>query len=136
MQSTWSASWKSSEIITTKTAFTNRSVAARQENDLANRRLPMQFLITTLGGTIAADCSRCQSQRNYEFAMDTVFISHATPHDNDFVRWLGTRLASADDAGPLLSCSLTRSVRRMRCRTTTVAQTCYPETVLPPPNGA
>jgi hypothetical protein len=22
---------------------------------------------------------------------DTVFISHATPHDNDFVRWLGTR---------------------------------------------
>jgi hypothetical protein len=23
---------------------------------------------------------------------DTVFISHATPHDNDFVRWLGTRL--------------------------------------------
>ncbi len=35
-----------------------------------NRRLPMQFLITTLGGAIAADCSRCQSQRNYEFAMD------------------------------------------------------------------
>src|ERR1700730_6293015 len=24
----------------------------------------------------------------------TVFISHATPHDNDFVRWLGTRLTS------------------------------------------
>src|SRR5262249_747685 len=23
---------------------------------------------------------------------DTVFISHSTPHDNDFVRWLGTRL--------------------------------------------
>jgi hypothetical protein len=23
---------------------------------------------------------------------DTVFISHATPHDNDFVRWVGTRL--------------------------------------------
>jgi hypothetical protein len=23
---------------------------------------------------------------------DTVFISHATPHDNDFVRWLGARL--------------------------------------------
>jgi hypothetical protein len=23
---------------------------------------------------------------------DTVFISHATPDDNDFVRWLGTRL--------------------------------------------
>jgi hypothetical protein len=27
-------------------------------------------LITTLGGTIAAVCSSCQSQRNYEFAMD------------------------------------------------------------------
>jgi hypothetical protein len=25
-------------------------------------------LITTFGGTIAAVCSRCQSQRNYEFA--------------------------------------------------------------------
>ncbi len=23
---------------------------------------------------------------------DTVFISHATPHDNNFVRWLGTKL--------------------------------------------
>jgi DNA invertase Pin-like site-specific DNA recombinase len=28
----------------------------------------MPSLITTLGGTIAAVCSRCQSQRNYEFA--------------------------------------------------------------------
>jgi hypothetical protein len=27
-------------------------------------------LITTLGAIIAAACSRCQSQRNYEFAMD------------------------------------------------------------------
>jgi hypothetical protein len=26
-------------------------------------------LITTLGGTIAAVCSRCRSRRNYEFAM-------------------------------------------------------------------
>ena len=24
---------------------------------------------------------------------DTIFISHATPDDNDFVRWLGNRLA-------------------------------------------
>src|SRR6266436_5883554 len=71
MQSIWSESWKSSEFITTKIAFTNRSVAALQENDLANRRPPMQSLITTLGGTIAAVCSRCQSQRNYEFAMDS-----------------------------------------------------------------
>ena len=31
----------------------------------------MPSLIITLGGTIAAVCSRCQSQRNYEFAMDT-----------------------------------------------------------------
>ena len=68
----------SSEIITTTIAFTSRSVAARQENDLANRRLPMQFLITTLGGPIAADCSRCQSQRNYEFAMDR-FHGKGTP---------------------------------------------------------
>ena len=30
----------------------------------------MPSLTTTLGGTIAAVCSRCQSQRNYEFAMD------------------------------------------------------------------
>jgi hypothetical protein len=30
----------------------------------------MPSLIITLGGTIAAVCSRCQSQRNYEFAMD------------------------------------------------------------------
>jgi hypothetical protein len=32
----------------------------------------MPSLIITLGGTIAAVCSRCQSQRNYEFAMDRV----------------------------------------------------------------
>ena len=36
-----------------------------------NRRPPMPSLITTLGGTIAAVYSRCQSQRNYEFAMHT-----------------------------------------------------------------
>src|SRR5713101_5203942 len=70
MQSIWSESWKSSEFITTKIAFTSRSVAALQENDLANRYPPMPCLTTTLGGTIAAVCFRCQSQRNYEFAMD------------------------------------------------------------------
>ena len=69
--STWSESWKNSEMITTKIAFTNRSVAALQESDRANPRPPMPSLITTLGGTIAAVCSRCQSRRNYEFAMDT-----------------------------------------------------------------
>jgi hypothetical protein len=47
---------------------TSRSVAALQENDLASRRPPMPSLITTLGGTIAAVCSKCQSQRNYDFA--------------------------------------------------------------------
>ena len=39
---------------------------------MANRRPTMPSLITTLGGIIAAVCSRCQSQRNYEFAMDTL----------------------------------------------------------------
>jgi len=57
--------------------FTSRSVAALLENDLANRRLPMLCLITTLGGTIAAGCSRCQSRLNYEFAMDR---PHRHPH--------------------------------------------------------
>ena len=65
-----------SEFITTGIAFTSRSVAALRENDLANRRPPMQFLITTLGGTIAADCSKCQWQRNYEFAVDRVSSRH------------------------------------------------------------
>ena len=45
-------------------------MAALQENDLANRYPPMPSLTTTLGGTIAAVCFRCQSQRNYEFPMD------------------------------------------------------------------
>src|SRR6266446_3422268 len=54
MQSIWSESWKSSEFITTKIAFTRRSVAALQENDLANRYPPMPSLTTTLGGTTAA----------------------------------------------------------------------------------
>jgi hypothetical protein len=33
-------------------------------------------------------------QARYQLLMtrDTVFISHANPHDNDFVRWLGARL--------------------------------------------
>jgi hypothetical protein len=39
--------------------------------NLANRCPPMPSFITTLGGTIAAVCSRCQSRRNYEFAIDT-----------------------------------------------------------------
>ena len=52
------------EFITTGIAFTSRSVVALQEKDLANRRPPMPSLITTLGGTIAAVCSRCQSRRN------------------------------------------------------------------------
>jgi hypothetical protein len=60
MQSIWSESWKSSEFITTKIAFTSRSVAALQENDLANRYPPMPSLTTMLGGTIAAVCFRCQ----------------------------------------------------------------------------
>ena len=47
-------------------------MAALREKNLANRRPTMPSLITTLGGIIAAVCSRCQSQRNYEFAMDTL----------------------------------------------------------------
>src|SRR5262245_13481281 len=62
--STWGESLKSSEIITMKIAFTSRSVAALQENDLANRRPPTPSLTTTRGGTIAAVYSRCQSQRD------------------------------------------------------------------------
>jgi len=46
-----------------KIAFTSRSAAALRENDLANRRPPMPSLTTTRGGTIAAVCSRCRSQR-------------------------------------------------------------------------
>src|SRR5262249_27569268 len=64
--------WKSSGFTTTKVAFTSRSQAARQENDPANRHLLMQFLITTVGGSIAAVCSRCQSPLNYEFAMEVL----------------------------------------------------------------
>jgi hypothetical protein len=75
MQSIWSESWKSSEFITMKIAFTRRSVAALQENDLANRYPPMPSLTITLGGTIAAVCFRCQSQRNYEFAMDMLYLT-------------------------------------------------------------
>jgi putative transposase len=57
-------------IITTSIAFTSRSMAARRESDLANRRPPVLSLLATLGSTIAAGCSRCRSWRNYEFAMD------------------------------------------------------------------
>src|SRR5437762_3329218 len=64
-----------SEIITTKVAFTSRSVAALQEKDLANRRPSMPSLTTTLGGTIAAVCSRCRSRHNYEFAMHRIIAS-------------------------------------------------------------
>jgi hypothetical protein len=64
MQSTWGESWKSSEIITTKIAFTSRSVAALRENDLANRRPPMPSLITTRS---VPDADRSVI---YEFARD------------------------------------------------------------------
>jgi len=72
-------SWKSSENTTTKIAFTSRSVAALRENDLANRRPTIRSLITMLGGTIAAVCSRCQSQHNYEFAMDRLIWLFSRP---------------------------------------------------------
>jgi hypothetical protein len=78
-QSTWSESWKSSEFITTGLAFTSRSVAALQEKDPENRRPPMPSLIITIGGTIAAVCSRCQSQHNYEFAMDRLIWLFSRP---------------------------------------------------------
>ena len=45
-------------------------MVGHRREDLANRRPPMASLITTLGGIIAVVCSRCQSQRNYGFAMD------------------------------------------------------------------
>jgi putative transposase len=47
---------------------------ALQEKDLASRLPPRLSLITMLGGTIAVVYSRCRSQRNYEFAMDKVYI--------------------------------------------------------------
>ena len=64
------------------TVFTSRSVAALRENDLANHRPRMLPLITTLGGTIAAVCSRCRSRRNYEFAMHRrhLHYSHCGVH--------------------------------------------------------
>src|SRR5450759_5212410 len=83
MQSTWSESWTSSEFITTKIAFISRSVAVLQEKDLANRRPPMPSLITTLGGTIAAVCTRCRSQRNLRIrhgqAPDRALRGHRRP---------------------------------------------------------
>jgi class 3 adenylate cyclase len=45
-----------------------------REKDLANRRPPMPSLITMLGGTIAAVCSRCQLQRK------TTIIAPSTSH--------------------------------------------------------
>jgi hypothetical protein len=63
-------------------------VAALPENDLANRYPPMPSLTTTLGGTIAAVCFRCQSQRNYEFAMDT----QLPPFSIGFVSLIGVML--------------------------------------------
>ena len=59
------------EFVNPRKNGAGRSVAALRENDLANRRPPVPSLTTTLGGTIAAVCSRCRPQRNYEFAMDT-----------------------------------------------------------------
>jgi len=38
--------------------------------------------------------SRLQPTHAGEMNRDTIFISHATPHDNDFVRWLGERLTA------------------------------------------
>jgi hypothetical protein len=40
-------------------------MVALRENDLANCRPPLPSLTTTRGGTIAAVCSRCRSQRNF-----------------------------------------------------------------------
>ena len=63
-------------------------MAALRENDLANRRPPLPSLLTTLGGTIAAVCSRCRSRRNLrirhgqEIGADyTDMIYAATPEE-------------------------------------------------------
>jgi putative transposase len=47
----------------------HRSMAVRPENALACRRPPLPSLPATRGGTIAVVCCRCQSRRDYEFAM-------------------------------------------------------------------
>ena len=48
----------------------------------------MPSLITTLGGTIAAVCSRCQSQRNYDLPW-TGFIYNSVPFGMNFQQTLG-----------------------------------------------
>ena len=76
-------------------------MAALQEKDLANRRQTMPSLITTLGGIIAAVCSRCQSQRNYEFAMDRLnIVEPAEPARAGAQSAKVVNLASWSDANP------------------------------------
>jgi hypothetical protein len=70
---------KSSELITTTIAFTNRSAGALRENDLASRRLPPRVsLPTTPGGAIAVASSKCRSRRNLRIrhAQDAVHAEH------------------------------------------------------------
>jgi hypothetical protein len=50
-------------------------VAALRENDLANHHPSLPSLTTTRGGTIAAVCSRCRSQRNLRFRHGQVEIT-------------------------------------------------------------
>ena len=61
----------------------------RIENHLWRRE--GQSLITTLGGTIAAACSRCQSQRNYEFATHSRQIPYCSwnPFDPALIERFG-----------------------------------------------
>src|SRR5258705_4194059 len=53
---------KSSQNITTSMGFISLLTAVRRPNVPANRRPPMLSLHATLGGNIAAVCSRCRSR--------------------------------------------------------------------------
>jgi hypothetical protein len=65
----------------------DRNGLREQVEILSSDELDVEFSMG-VGGTIAAVCSRCQSRRNYEFAMDTMTLDVTTMTENMHFRLL------------------------------------------------
>ena len=68
---TWNGSWSNLAIITTRIAYTARSMARHPRNVPAYAYLLMPRLVVTLGSSIAAVSSRHQLPLDWQFAPHT-----------------------------------------------------------------
>jgi (2R)-phospho-3-sulfolactate synthase (ComA) len=76
---TWNGSWSNLAIITTRIAYTARSMARHPRNVPAHPYLLLPRLVVTLGSSIAAVSSRHQLPLDWQFAPHRLMFEAAGP---------------------------------------------------------